>query len=190
MKRAVLLCLAVLLVSGSLTAARDLFVPGEYKTIQAGIDAASSGDTVIVADGIYTGEGNRDIDFKGKGITVMSKFGPQNCVIDCQGIDTEPHRGFYLHCGEDANSVIDGFTITGGWAYGGGAIKCVEVSPTIANCIIKSNTAMSRGGGISCSGGSPTISDCTISSNSARWEGLGGGVYMDRCSGAISNCDV
>jgi len=37
-----------------------------FKTIQEGVDAASDADSVIVADGEYSGEGNADIDFKAK----------------------------------------------------------------------------------------------------------------------------
>jgi len=38
-----------------------LNVPAEYATIQAGVDAAAVGDTVLLASGIYYGDGNRDI---------------------------------------------------------------------------------------------------------------------------------
>ncbi len=46
-------------------------------TIQGAIDLASDGDTIIIGDGIYTGTGNRDIDFDGKSVTIRSENGPR-----------------------------------------------------------------------------------------------------------------
>ncbi|MGB2808290.1 MAG: hypothetical protein WBC22_11140, partial [Sedimentisphaerales bacterium] len=96
----------------SVAAGRTIYVdnngPADFNNIQAAIDDSNDGDTIIVADGVYTGTGNRDIDFNGKAITVRSENGPENCIIDCQWLD----YGFRFHSGEDNDSVLDGFTIT------------------------------------------------------------------------------
>ncbi|MBM3242311.1 hypothetical protein FJZ31_39085 [Candidatus Poribacteria bacterium] len=117
-----------------------------FKTIQKGIDVAVSGeDTVLVANGTYTGAGNKNLDFKGKAITVTSENGAENCIIDCEG----DGRGFYFHSGETEASVVNGFTITNGSsAWDGGGIACNESSPTIQNNEIIENVAYFDGGGI------------------------------------------
>ncbi|MHC4309328.1 MAG: S8 family serine peptidase [Planctomycetota bacterium] len=142
-------------------------VPGEFPTIQAAINQIWEGDTVIVADGNYTGSGNWDIDFKGKAITVRSENGPENCIIDCNSSEEEPHRGFNFHSSEGPDSVVRGFTIVNGYAPDGegGAIKCVNSSPTIENCIFSRNSAFNSGGGVHNYNSSPTLTNCTFSDN-------------------------
>ncbi|MBW8042403.1 MAG: hypothetical protein FVQ85_20740 [Planctomycetes bacterium] len=163
----------------------ELFVPSEYGTIQAAIDAAVYGDTVIVADGIYTGDGNRDIDFLGKVITVKSENGAANCIIDCQGSESEPHRGFIFRNGEGSNSILTGLTIMNGYAPRGGGIYCIGYSsPTINQCTIRGNTAYLGGGICTEEGGhcSPIIKNCIIVRNLASaglyWGGCGGGIFF------------
>ena len=66
------------------TFAAVIRVPAEHPTIQAGINASINGDTVLVADGVYKGIGNVNIDFKGKQITLKSQNGPVVTIIDCK----------------------------------------------------------------------------------------------------------
>ncbi len=171
-------------------------VPHEQPTIQGGIDAANDGDTVLVADGTYKGAGNKDIDFKGKAITVRSESGPDVCIIDCE----HEGRGFYFASGEKADSVISGFTVTGGSVAGyGGGIYCGSgASPTISNCTIRNNTANHSsinsshyygwGGGIYCGESStPVIKNCIVRNNRANW---GGGIYCFSSSPVILACVI
>jgi len=145
-----------------------LRVPAEFSTIQAGIDAANDRDTVLVANGTYIGEGNKDLDYQGKSIYVMSENGAGKTIIDCGN----EGRGFYFHNDEDSLATIKGFTIRNGYVTGdwpedsGGGILCDAASPTILNCIITENTAEGTGGGIYCLYSSEvSIIGCTVSKN-------------------------
>jgi predicted outer membrane repeat protein len=163
--------------SGSLTAA-TIHVPADQPTIQAGIAAAADGDTVLVGDGTWTGEGNHDIDFLGKAISVMSANGPFACIIDCQGSDVDHHRGFLFQSGEERNSVLSGFSIQNGYVdEKGGGIYCTA-SPTIRTTIIEDCGAHGEGAGLFCGGsGQPLIEGCLISNNQVATS-TGGGVSI------------
>ena len=160
-----------------------IHVPADQPTIQAGIDAAVNGDTVLVADGTYTGPGNRDISFGGKAITVRSEFGPDNCIVDCQGSETEQHRGFIFQTGIGRDSILQGFTIRGGdmglFEFGGGVECSGGASPTILDNIITENRAY-FGAGIDVGSGSPLIAGNWIEANVAMDHydnlGVGGGI--------------
>jgi hypothetical protein len=164
-----------------------------FDAIQEGVDAAANGDTVLALDGIYTGDGNRDIDLAGRLITVRSANGPDTCIIDCQGTHNDPHRGFYFHSRETTGAVLDGLTIAGGYITtwgGGGGIFCQNRSgPTITNCIITENTTQEQwGGGISCyDASSPFILNCVIAANAAA---TGGGISTEASSPTIFACVI
>jgi len=182
----------------------------DFRTIQAAIDDANDADKIIVADGTYTGDGNRDIDFLGKAIIVCSANGPDSCIIDCNGTEAQPHRGFYFGNREDSNSVLEGFTITNGYIRNnnGGGIYCSGSSPTIEKCVIGNNEVRTTdlyltpdvyGGGIYCgTNASPRIVNCTISNNKATnvstlaWPlAFGGGIYCSSSSNALlTNCTI
>jgi predicted outer membrane repeat protein len=162
---------------------------GDQPTIQAAIDAATDGDEVILAIGTYTGDGNRDIDPNGKAITIRSTE-PDDpdivaaTVIDCNGSPAEWHLAFYFHSGEDANTIINGLTITNGWVVFEGGIYCLDSSPAITNCTFSGNSA-GYGGAIHNENSNPAITNCTFSGNSA---GYGGAIHNENSSPAITNC--
>jgi len=202
MKRVITICLiaAVILTATDLVQAATLNVPADYLTIQAAIDASINGDEVVVANGTYTGTGNRDIDLLGKAITVRSKYGPENCIIDCQGSIGNEHRGFYFHSGETSSAVLDGFTIKNGYKHPGAGIYCSGSSPIIKNCEMTGNTAEwlnGIGGGCFFSNSFAEIIDCRINFNFAigtsPWSGngWGGGIGIQTNSNiVISNSQI
>ena len=158
----------------------------QYPTIQSGVDAAQDGGTVLVADGTYTGLGNRDIDFHGKSLTVTSQNGPAKTIIDCGGYKTTDgsgnHRGFYIHS-DEKNAIISGFTVKNGYEVdtSGGGICIVHSSVSVFNCTVSGNTAKGGGGVSNFNEGSVnrtiTLTGCTITGNTAQSgnSGLGGG---------------
>ncbi|MFA5423190.1 MAG: right-handed parallel beta-helix repeat-containing protein [Phycisphaerae bacterium] len=147
-----------------------LFEQTAFATIQHAIETALDGDTVIVADGVYTGTGNRDIDFLGKAIIVKSQNGPNDCIIDCQASGSNPHRAFYFHNNEDANSILGGFAITNGYSDLGGAVYCQNSSPTIKNCLFTFNLA-EHGGAVLCENSDIAVTSCVFNDNHAMSAG-------------------
>ncbi len=160
-----------------------IHVPADQPTIQAGIDAAVNGDTVLVADGTYTGNGNRDIDFKGKAILVASEHGPNLTIVDCQANPDNPHRGFKFVSGEDSLTVLQGITVqhaatTGppdSLRYGAGAL-CWNASPTFRNCVFTANYGEYGGGAAVRGNSSPLFENSHFLGNSCMT--FGGGVYV------------
>lgn len=87
----------------------------------------------------------------------------------------------------DASAVLDGFTITGGYATDrvGGGLLNYNANPTVRRCIFFDNYA-SQGGGMGNRYSSPTVSECTFSGNLAPYGG--GGMYNDYSHPIIESC--
>ena len=147
---------------------------GDFVTIQDALDAAVGGDVIELLNGTFLGDGNRDLIFHGKGLTLRSQSGSaEACVIDCEGSEADPHRGVDFSYGEGADTRLEAITITNGWADNkGGAVSCDGVvSPTISDCHFLGNHAY-QAGGIQCHGeAAPTIENCYFEGNEAEWSG-------------------
>lgn len=185
MKITALPALLVVASAISVTAA-TLQVPGSYTHIQSAIDAAEAGDTVLIADGTYSGPGNRDLDFRGKAITVTSEHGAAMTIIDCEA---GAGRGFVFTNGETASSVLSGLTIQGGGLPAqniGGNIYCLGTSPIIENCVIRNGFA-GGGAGLHSQDGAPTLRRCRIENNLG--EG-GGGLELRNSPALLVGCQI
>jgi hypothetical protein len=144
-----------------------------YGTIQEAIDDANDGETIVVQPGTYTGSGNDRIYFPGKAITLRSAEPNDPNVVAATIIKGDGYNTIvrFQSIG-DANSVLNGFTITNAGGEAGGAIYCYQNSPTIKNCILRNNAAY-WGGGIYCQDANPIIHGGTIRDNSPD------GIYLD-----------
>jgi len=180
MALALLACIESLFISAG-AIADTILVPSQQATIQAGIDAASDGDTVLVACGTYSweseGTGSTDGLIRLKsGIVLMSESGDADCVV----IDAQSN-GRAIFCEDlDASASIVGITITGGEATSGedaenegGAIRCAGGILNLTCCRIVGNRAV-YGGGVFTSGGVVNLMHCVLAENSATH---GGGLY-------------
>jgi len=159
-----LILIYFVLITCITVSAQIIHVPGDQPTIQAGIDAAQNGDTVLVADSTYV----ENINFLGKAITVASNFimdgdtnHISNTIIDgSQPVNPDNGSVVSFVSGEDTNSVLCGFTITGGT----GTI----VAPNIARV----------GGGVLCNLSGAKICHNRITNNVVNYDfsSTGGGI--------------
>jgi len=166
----------------------------DFETIQAAIDDSNDGDEIIVAKGRYY----ENINFKGKNV-ILRSTDPNDPDKVAEVIIDGWRKGHVvtLASGEDANCVLDGFTIVRGEADSGGGIFCSGTKPTIRNCIIYDNIAQRYGGGVFFEGlgmdqpgDGPTITKCTIHNNTVRSLGSGGGGIWSDTSLTITECAI
>lgn len=166
---------------------------GPKRTIQAGVDAGGIYGLVQVADGVYTGPGNRDIVVAAEWLTIRSQSGPGACVIDCQGTPADPHRAFIIAGSQGGMYGYDrlgGFTIRNGYAIdGGGAIVSENNFGAWVDCVFVDNAAESTtpqlgGGAVRVRSGAPHFLNCTFVRNTAQYGGavqLNGGARISNC---------
>ncbi len=201
MKIMTAIVLALSLVISSNVSARVWYVKpdstGQAINIQAGIDSCAACDTVLVSPGMFRGDGNREIDFRGKEILVISECRfdttiTNPTIIDCEG--TYPnsfHRGFYFHSGETSASILEGFVIENGGADwpGGGGIFCDSVSsPSIRYNTVRYCRA-NAGPAIYCLNSSPLIEHNKFFSNGSTKD-LGTAIECESSSAVIRNNEI
>ena len=158
-----------------------------FRTIQAGLNAAATGDQVWVAADMYM----ERITLK-KGVALYGGFPAGSGVWESRDparnetiIDaTLSGTAVTVPSAASLDTVIDGFTIKNGKAASGGGINCTSSSATITNNKIMLNTVTSYGAGVFCSSSTIDMRNNVIQSNTAS---NGGGIYLNYALGTVAN---
>lgn len=145
----------------------------QYQAIQAAIDDAVDGDTVLVSPGVYSVAGTGAVaDLLGKRITLQSTHGPQWTTIAYEAVASTTGRGIRCINSETPETVIDGFRVmmlgsppTGGLIDGPG-LQINHASPTIRNCSFESSVG-DFGGSVIIRGSESRFESCVFSDNRA-----------------------
>jgi len=184
-----------------------------FVNVQAAIDAALIGDTILVYPGIYKG----NINFDGKNVIVGSLYltTGDTSYISSTIIDGDNFGSVVkFENFEDSTSILSGLTIRNGLGLGkGGGIyikgagknipsestTATYTSPTLDNLIIRDNQIgggdnFYYGGGIYLEFSKAIITGCTIinntNSNQAKIIDAGGGIYFIKSNPKISNSTI
>ncbi len=154
-----------------------------YCSIQTAIDNAVDTDEIVVAPGTYF----ETINLLGLAITLHSSDGQDVTTIDAVG------AGTVVTCNnaEGPDTVLEGFTVTGGNSVFGGGMrnaasqKSPASNPTVRNCTFVRNNG-NIGGGMFNGASSPTVVDCVFRENVSF---DGGGIYnSSNSSPTVTNC--
>jgi hypothetical protein len=191
---AMIVAAIVLLLLTASSSARTWYITpdgtGDAPTIQAGIDSAQVGDDILLLDGVFTGPGNRGLDFHGKAVELGSLSGDfTTCIIDCESAD----YGFFMENGEETrNTIVSGVTVRNAGRTG---IWCYNASPSIVRCRIESNGGTTAPAGIHLVRSSALVKSCLIRWNvtvgDVSWLGNGGGVKAFSCQDLeIVDCEI
>ena len=123
-------------------------------SIQDAVDAAATGDRILVTNGVYatggrgyTGDSDNRV-LVNKPVALLSVNGPQFTIIRGDQVINPPPPGghdnqvigprcAYLTDGAS----LSGFTLTNGMAYGGGGVSCSSTNAVLTNCVIVGNSA-------------------------------------------------
>jgi predicted outer membrane repeat protein len=173
MKNAIVLFLMLIWVSVS--TATTIHIPSDFKSIQQGISAAQTGDTILVSPGTYSENLyiNKQVVVGSHYLLTKNPHFIYNTIINGKKnrvVIFDNHQG---------PSQLSGFILINGYASrDGGGIHCDNSHPLLEDLIILQCRAERSGGGIALSKSNPILKNVKIYDNHSI--SSGGGIYVDR----------
>jgi parallel beta-helix repeat protein len=161
----VALVLLAVFVSG--VASKIITVPDDVPTIQAGLDSAAAGDTVLVNPDTYY-ENLIWPDTPAIKLYANEEAPPESTIVDGSNTEAPVIR---IETLVDYTTEIRCFVIQSGSGHRGGGISCLAASPTITSNLFLDNKVASHGGGVYCTSASPRILFNTFRGDSAWYGG-------------------
>jgi C1A family cysteine protease len=169
-----------------------------FAAIQLALNAAASGDTVLLAPGRYSGSMNTELFAGGKSLVIKAAGGPGTAILD--GGSKRRHfrlsssgtadarlqlQGLNLWNGLDANRggailsegvalVLEDCELAGCTALaerGGGGALWTDASLRLTRCVLRENRSGGSGGAIHVAGSTVELDGCVLAGNAAAGEG-------------------
>ncbi len=154
----------LLLSLSSLAATLTVGTGGTYESLQDAVDAASDGDTLLLAAGRY----NECVDLGGRSLTIRGSAGSGSTTLDGGGTC---EAALALESGETAT--LEGLTVTNATER---AVLLADADVTLVDVVVKqSGSDAISGGGVYVSGGSVSFEDCVLTENEGE---EGGNLYV------------
>lgn len=154
-----------------------------FCSLQDAIFSSGAGDVLLAKPGTY----HERVDFGGRALVLRAAAPAGAGVTVIEGDGSGPVVLF--QAGESRNSVLEGFTITGGIGAGGqaGGVGISSSSPTLRACWVMGNSSSDFGGGASTrNGANPLFFDCLFEGNHS--DRNGGGLFVDNGSVELARC--
>ncbi len=179
-------CLLVVVMSFGLRVAHgsELHVPGEFETIQAAVDAAVDGDSVLIAAGTY----NESVSLKGKTLSLIGE-GPDVTILDGTGLVTTI---LAFPAGSGRGTTVKGLSVRNAdMTYPQGAVRILKSRADFLNCNFSNNIARPAGGALMVDAWSDiSLTNCAFTSNTTKahsFSASGGAIYFEVAAPPISS---
>ncbi len=155
-----------------------------FRSLARGVQVAADGDSLLLAPGVYAGEGQHDVIVKGRGLSFIGLAGAGQTTVALEGLG----GGLSFLAAPADTSRLHGLSFTGGAAAQGGALRLVASTLEVSACRFEANAA-TDGGAVHLDGASSArFTDCDFAANlatgrgGALWVGPGAALALDRCT--------